>query len=244
MGNSSKNDSSTSLSQMQMDTIPSTDANLGQSTINSALQANLLTEQSAQKHANTAKNPAQPSDGLAVAGLFFAVGLYLSFFPMDARTPSVQGLLQFLAYCCYAIGFLGGSFELSRLSKNDFFGTFGLGVLACFIAFGLHFLADISRPIPIVSIILRLLIVLPVAVSGYGVVRGIIYLLIKDEGKALSSTQQSQISQIANADATAKGRLTPEQKAGIIVATLSVTTALIQSFPAVLPVIKQLLHIP
>src|SRR5438270_4687241 len=68
-----------------------------------------------------------PRDDLAAAGGFFVVGLYLSYFPIDAHLPALQGLFQFLAYCCYAVGLLGGMFGLSKLSKNQFFETFGLG---------------------------------------------------------------------------------------------------------------------
>lgn len=183
---------------------------------------------SAGENNQSQKKAYEPRDDLAAAGGFFTMGLYLSYFPIDAHLPALQGLFQFLAYCCYAIGFLGGMFGLSKLSRNQFFETFGIGAFLAVVAYGLHWAANALQWMPIVPIILRLLLIPFIGFAGYGVVRGISYLLMREEA------EPGQL----------KENLKPEHVVGIIIAILSLVAAVIQALPALLPMIKHLLQIP
>jgi hypothetical protein len=200
-------------------------------------------QQPAQTVEKRAKLPATPGDGLALAGMFAIIGIFSSYFPIYAHIPSIQALCQFIAYICYSIGFLGGCFELGKLSKNQFFASFGIGIIAAFVCFGLNWLASITGNIYALSLIIRIFVIVPLIFAAYGVIRGILYLIIKEDASGPSNIQASnngiQLDQVAP-----KERMKPEQVAGISIAVLSVATALIQAIPLLLPFFKQLLHIP
>lgn len=203
----------------------------------------LAQQSSSREKDKSEKVSATPADGLAVAGMFIGVGIFAGYFPTFAHLPSMQGLCQFLAYTFYGFGFLGGCFELSKLSKSQFFETFGIGGIGFLIAFGLGFLAELANKFFILSLILQILVVLSVALGSYGVVRGIMYLLIR-ENSPLASNQHTQSSGQQNSNPQIKEKMKPEQKAGIFIAALSVVTALIQTLPSIILLFKQLFHIP
>ncbi len=191
------------------------------------------------KKVKPTKTPATPSDGLAVVGLFVVVGIFSSYFPVYSHTPSLQGICQFIAYVCYSIGFLGGCFELGKLSKSQFWDSFGIGIIFAFICFGVNWLADLTNHISVLPLIIRIVMVLPLAIAAYGVVRGILYIAIKND-----ASQQAQSNSSQSASMVPRERMKPEQIAGIIIAVLSVVTALITALPSLIPLIKQLLHLP
>ena len=188
------------------------------------------------------KHPTTPSDGLAVAGLFFVIGVFASYFPAYSHTLSIQELCQFIAYSCYSVGFLGGCFELGKLSKNQFWDSFGLEIIGAFICFGVNWLADLTNHIYIISLTIRIFMAVPLSLTAYGVIRGILYLVIKDDAPN-NTNQQTQSNGFQPANITPEEKMKSEQIAGIIIATLSVVTALAQATPSLVPLFKQLLHI-
>jgi hypothetical protein len=214
----------------------------GQAMLTSA-NTSVPVQQPAQKVGKRAKSPATSSDGLAVAGMFAVIGIFSSYFPIYAHILSFHGLCQFIAYICYGIGFLGGCFELGKLSKNQFFDSFGIGIISALICFGLNWLADVTRSIYALSLIIRILVIVPLAIAAYGTIRGILYLIIKDDTSG-KSNQQASNNDIQADQVALKERMKPEQIAGISIAVLSVVTALIQALPSLVPFFKQLLHIP
>jgi hypothetical protein len=199
-------------------------------------------QQTVAKTGKRSKKPATPSDGLAVAGLFFVVGIFISYFPTYSHTPSIQELCLFIAYLCYSIGFLGGCFELGKLSRNQFWETFGIGIIAAFICLGVNWLGNLTNHIYVLSFIIRILMILPLAIAAYGVIRGILYLVIPDK-RSNDVNQLTQNNSSQTATTAPKERMKSEQVAGIIIAILSVITALIQALPSLLPFFKRLLRI-
>jgi hypothetical protein len=187
--------------------------------------------------------PTTPSDGLAAVALFVVVGVFAGYFPDYSHTPSIRGLCLLIAYICYSIGFLGGCFELGKLSKSQFWDSFGIGMIGVFMCVGVNWLADLTSSIYALSLIIRILMVIPLALAAYGIVRGILYLVIKDIVAGNPSQQATNVPpQPTNPDV--KERMKPEQIAGMVIAVLSVITALVQALPTLIPLVKQLLHIP
>jgi hypothetical protein len=220
--------------------VPSNDANT--STTSSQIVAPSTEEiENKQKSTEKAKTPPTPSDGLAVAGLFVVIGLFSTFFPAYSNTPSIQGICQFIAYSCYTVGFVGGLLEISKLTKSQFWDTFGIGIFGVASCLGVNWVADLFNSNYIVSLVLRVIMLLPVAIAAYGIIRGILYLIIKDDARKDIGLQDDNHQSV---QLTGEKKLQPEQIAGIAIAMLSVVTALIQSAPSLLPFFKQLLHIP
>jgi hypothetical protein len=200
-------------------------------------------QQPSSKQAKKPKAPATPSDGLAVVALFVVIGIFAGYFPDYSHTPSIKGLCLVIAYVCYSIGFLGGCFELGKLSKNQFWDSFGIGIVGVFMCLGVNWLADLTNSMYALSLIIRILMILPLSLAAYGVVRGILYLVIKETIPGSQSQPSANVSP-QPANPAIKERMKPEQIAGIAIAVLSVVTAAIQALPTLIPLVKQLLHIP
>lgn len=214
-----------------------------QQMITSSTNQPQINQQPNVKQGKKPKTPATPSDGLAAVALFVVLGIFAGYFPGYSHTPSIKGLCLVIAYVCYSIGFLGGCFELGKLSKSQFWDSFGIGIVGVFMCVGVNWLADLTNSIYALSLIIRILMVIPLAVAAYGIVRGILYLVIKDTVPSIPSQQAINVSSQPTSPSV-KERMKPEQIAGITIAVLSVLTALIQALPTLIPLVKQLLHIP
>ena len=227
----------------QTSTQGNTQANTAQQQVVPSTPAPQLIQQPDAKQVKATKAPASPADGLAAVAMIVAIGIFAGYFPDYAHTPAIRGLCLLIAYVCYSIGFLGGCLELGKLSKSQFWDSFGIGIIAALLCFGVNWLADITNGTYALSLSIRILMIVPLSLATYGVVRGILYLVIKDD-PSTSASQQGKITASQPISAGVKERLKPEQVAGIVIAVLSVATAVIQALPSLLPLLKQILHLP
>jgi len=199
-------------------------------------------QQPNEKQGKKLKATSTPGDGLATSGLFVVLGIFIGYFPAYSHTPAIQGLCLTVAYTCYAIAFLGGCFEIEKLAKSQFWSYFGIGIIGILLCLGANWLADLTNGIYALSLIVRICVIMPLALAAYGILRGILYLVIRDPTSS-DANQQIPPATPHLANTKSKGRMKPEQAAGIVIAVLSVLTALIQALPTLLQFIKQLLHV-
>ncbi|HEU5383002.1 MAG TPA: hypothetical protein VFV38_46945, partial [Ktedonobacteraceae bacterium] len=97
------------------------------------IQVEQLPEQATN---NNAKKQNSLENGLAVAALFFTLGIVMHFFGTATNTMALDGLYQFLAGGSFIIGFMGALIELSNYSKK-YYTSLALGIVFGAIAYGI-----------------------------------------------------------------------------------------------------------
>lgn len=179
------------------------------------------------------RKPNKLEDDLAVAAIFIALGVIFHFFALDTNTPSWDNFYQFLSYLCYAISFFGGAVGIEQHSKKEAFSDIGFGVGCGIIAYWLHTaVMNLRNTNTVWAIIVEIIFMLFVAITAYGLVRGIIRIFIYPRQEPTIVAESTKPSE----------NIRRERVAGFFIAFLSLLFGFIQALPIIIEYIKTIFH--
>ncbi len=173
------------------------------------------------------KNP--PLLNLSLAGAFWVYGVMLLYFPDYAKVSSPWSWpFILLAYGFFLFSIAGTMFSLSDITRSEFIRYAGPGLSTFFVAFLLHYWSEWQSLTGWIVFVLKLLALAAAMLTVAFFAMGIPHLLQKQTSGLTNHADDTTVTTVK------KSRF--EQVASILIAALSLLTALV-------PLIKAWLNI-